>query len=142
MASSASTPTPRPTTVGHDGRASRGDSMRWVRTALARQETLVSPLASAGKLAEHAEELTPCTELLANESLKRLLHFPSRAREMKKEDAVRCLRVAISTVETRAAKLALDAAAAAQAEDARKLAKGAAVAGKRAASARQARASR
>ena len=47
------------------------------------------------------------------------------------------MRVAISTVETRAAKRALDAAAAAQAEDARKLAKGAAVAGKGAAIARK-----
>ena len=120
-------------------RSSRGDSTRWVRTALARQENLISPLASAGKLAEHAEELSPCTlalhSRLANESLKRILHFPSGAREMKKEDAEQCLRRA----ETRAAKRALDAAAAAQAEDARKLAKGAAVpvAGKGAAIARR-----
>ena len=132
MASSASTPGPRPTIVGQGGRSSRGDSMRWVRTALARQENLISPLASAGKLAEHAEELSPCTEFMANESLKKLLYFPSRAREMKKEDAERCLRVAISTVETRAAKRALDAAAAAQAEHDRNMATGAAVAGKRA----------
>ena len=114
----------------------RGDSMRWVCTAIAHQENLVSPLASAGKL----EELSPCTEFMANKSLKRLLHFPARAREMKKEDAERCLRAAcghLATVETRAAKRALDAAATAQAEDARRMAKGAAVAGKRAASARK-----
>ena len=57
----------------------------------------------------------------------------------RKDSRSRYMRVAISTVETRAAKRALDAAAAAQAEDARKLAKGAAVpvAGKGAAIARK-----
>ena len=55
----------------------------------------------------------------------------------RRDSRSRYMRVAISTVETRAAKRALDAAAAAQAEDARKLAKGAAVAGKRAAIARR-----
>ena len=82
---------------------------------------LGSPLLSVAKLAEHAAELTPASEQLANASLRALLLPIPLPSLMDKDDAKAFLDQAAEKMVTRAAKKrAANAAAAAEREHAKK----------------------
>ena len=115
---------PRPPGTAKDRIVELPESMRWVRQRLAHQETLVSPLSSAGMLVQHADFLSPGTEAVANEALKKLLAFPSAARNMRQDDAERCLRYSVKTVQERAKKRDLEQAAEEEAEEAQRMCRG------------------
>ena len=85
------------------------------------------------KLCQHAAEIAPTSECLANESLKALLMpFPFKGK-MDSDDAKGCLEHVVDKVTTRAAKRKTEAAAAAAADEAAKVRIGEARAAKRAA---------
>ena len=115
----------------------KSKKLDWIRTAVPHPETFASPLNSVAKLAEHAEMLSPCTEELANEALWSLLMPIPLKCLMDQADAKRCLRVAVSTVVTRAKKRAMEEAEAVKqreaAEERKKAKIGAARAAQRAA---------
>ena len=81
---------------------------------------LGSPLLSVAKLAEHAAELTPASEQLANASLRALLLPIPLPSLMDKDDAKAYLDQVAEKMVTRAAKKRASAAAAAEREDAKK----------------------
>ena len=96
------------------------DKLQWVPEALLCGKPLGSPLLSVAKLAEHAAELTPASEQLANASLRALLLPIPLPSLMDKDDAKAYLDQVAEKMVTRAAKKRASAAAAAEREDAKK----------------------
>ena len=96
------------------------DTLQWVPEALLRGKPLGSPLFSVAKLAEHAAELTPTTELLANASLRALLLPIPLPSLMDRDDAKASLDQVAEKMVTRAAKKRARAAAAAEREHAKR----------------------
>ena len=108
------TPRPRPLT-GNEARLLLGEKLSWVSGAIAYHDKSFTPLHTYLKLCQHAAEITPTSERLANESLKALLMpFPFKGK-MDSDDAKGCLEHVVDKVTTRAAKRKTEAAAAAAA---------------------------
>ena len=80
------------------------DSLQWVPEALLCGKPLGSPLLSVAKLAEHAAELTPASEQLANASLRALLLPIPLPSLMDKDDAKAYLDQVAEKMVARAAK--------------------------------------
>ena len=87
------------------------DSLQWVPEALLCGKPLGSPLLSVAKLAEHAAELTPASEQLANASLRALLLPISLPSLMDRDDAKAYLDQVVEKMVTRADKKRARAAA-------------------------------
>ena len=96
------------------------ETLQWVPEALLCGKPLGSPLLSVAKLAEHAAELTPASEQLANASLRALLLPIPLPSLMDKDDAKFYLDHVAEKVVTRAAKRRATDAAAAAAKDAKR----------------------
>ena len=109
--------------TGNEARLLLGTKLSWVSGAIAYHDKSFTPLHTYLKLCQHAAEITPTSECLANESLKALLMpFPFKGK-MDSDDAKGCLEHVVDKVTTRAAKRKTEAAAAAAADDAARAAK-------------------
>ena len=106
--------------TGNEARLLLGEKLSWVSGAIAYHDKSFTPLHTYLKLCQHAAEITPTSERLANESLKALLMpFPFKGK-MDSDDAKGCLEHVVDKVTTRAAKRKTEAAAAAAADEAAK----------------------
>ena len=95
------------------------------------QDILVSPLHSLLKIAQRSKLLSPDSTKLTGHALRSLLAPLPLPSLMSESDAKDCLKYVEAKVYTRAAKRKLEAEAAAAAEEARKMACGAARRAKR-----------
>ena len=101
--------------------------------APAHQENLGTPLNSMNIIREHRDELTPGTEQIYGQALLSLVKPGCSSRLMEESDAKASLKYVAGKVVTRAEKRKAEAAAAAEAEEARNMEMGALRAAKRAA---------
>ena len=95
--------------VNSDANSARS-TLPWVRTALAGRSPSASPCAAFMKMSEHASELTPGLEKLAEASFMSLLAPWQMACLLDREDAKDVLDVVIDKVTTRAEKRKHEAA--------------------------------
>ena len=88
--------------TGNEARLLLGTKLSWVSGAIAYHDKSFTPLYTYLKLCQHAAEIAPTSECLANESLKALLMpFPFKGK-MDSDDAKGCLEPqASSTSSTR-----------------------------------------
>ena len=95
---------PAPPKVPHPFTYMGTETLQWVPEALLCGKPLGSPLLSVAKLAEHAAELTPASEQLANASLRALLLPIPLPSLMDKDDAKAYLDQVAEKMVARAAK--------------------------------------
>lgn len=105
----------------------------WVAPAMRFQKNLDTPLHRLLTIAKHTKELTPGSEKITGNAVRALLAPIPLPSFMNEEDAKFCLEQVATKMVTRADKRKAEAEAAAAAEEARKVAIGAARAAKRAA---------